>query len=175
MVRKSNTQYPLKETPIAAQAFKTYYEMGDKRSLKAVAQKLGISKVSVERYSKIFKWRERIEELDRAQVEATHKALVRNTVESKLQTMEINQKLKDDFAKMVNEGKVRVRTIKDYISVDRHDLLVRGEPTERTESTNIELKGQVKNLLAIMGAKIAESGNEQIKALLAEFANASDE
>ncbi len=52
---------------------------------------------------------------------------------------------------------------------------MRGEPTERTESTNIELKGQVKNLLAIMGAKIAESGNEQIKALLAEFANASDE
>ena len=117
----------------------------------------------------MFNWADRVAELDKAQVVATHKALVRNTIESKMQTMEINQKLKDDFARMVNEGKVRIRTIKDYISVDRHDLLVRGEPTERTESTNIELKGQVKNLLAMIGSRIAESGDEQIKALLAEF------
>ena len=169
MARKANLQYPKQETPLAAQAFKTYYELGDKRTLRAVAEKLNISITTVHRYSRMFNWAGRVAELDKAQVEATHKALVRNTIESKMQTMEINQKLKDDFARMVNEGKVRIRTIKDYISVDRHDLLVRGEPTERTESTNIELKGQVKNLLAMIGSRIAESGDEQIKALLAEF------
>ena len=169
MARKANLQYPKQETPLAAQAFKVYYELGDKRTLRAVAEKLNISTTTVKRYSNMFNWADRVKELDRAQVEATHKALVRNTIESKMQTMEINQKLKDDFARMVNEGKVRIRTIKDYISVDRHDLLVRGEPTERTESTNIELKGQVKNLLAMIGSRIAESGDEQIKALLAEF------
>ena len=169
MARKANLQYPKQETPLAAQAFKIYYELGDKRTLRAVAEKLNISTTTVKRYSNMFNWADRVKELDRAQVEATHKALVRNTIESKMQTMEINQKLKDDFARMVNEGKVRIRTIKDYISVDRHDLLVRGEPTERTESTNIELKGQVKNLLAMIGSRIAESGDEQIKALLAEF------
>jgi len=169
MARKANLQYPKQETPLAAQAFKTYYELGDKRTLRAVAEKLNISITTVKRYSNMFNWADRVAELDKAQVEATHKALVRNTIESKMQTMEINQKLKDDFARMVNEGKVRIRTIKDYISVDRHDLLVRGEPTERTESTNIELKGQVKNLLAMIGSRIAESGDEQIKALLAEF------
>jgi len=169
MARKANLQYPKQETPLAAQAFKVYYELGDKRTLRAVAEKLNISTTTVKRYSNMFNWADRVKELDRAQVEATHKALVRNTIESKMQTMEINQKLKDDFARMVNEGKVRIRTIKDYISVDRHDLLVRGEPTERTESTNIELKGQVKNLLAMIGSRIAESGDEQIRALLAEF------
>lgn len=169
MARKANLQYPKQETPLAAQAFKTYYELGDKRTLSAVAKKLNISITTVKRYSNMFNWADRVAELDKAQVEATHKALVRNTIESKMQTMEINQKLKDDFARMVNEGKVRIRTIKDYISVDRHDLLVRGEPTERTESTNIELKGQVKNLLAMIGSRIAESGDEQIRALLAEF------
>lgn len=169
MARKANLQYPKQETPLAAQAFKVYYELGDKRTLRAVAEKLNISTTTVKRYSNMFNWADRVKELDRAQVVATHKALVRNTIESKMQTMEINQKLKDDFARMVNEGKVRIRTIKDYISVDRHDLLVRGEPTERTESTNIELKGQVKNLLAMIGSRIAESGDEQIKALLAEF------
>jgi len=55
----ATTRLPYESTK-AYNAFRVYAEMGDKRSLRAVGQKLGKSTTIIERWSSKWKWRERI-------------------------------------------------------------------------------------------------------------------
>jgi len=77
------------ESAKAYAAFLTYVELGDKRSLRAVGQKLGKSTTIIERWSSEWKWGERIAALQVAE----HDRQVAVDAQAKLETARAKEQL----------------------------------------------------------------------------------
>jgi hypothetical protein len=77
------------ESAKAYNAFRIYAEMGDKRSLRAVGQKLGKSTTIIERWSSEWKWGERIAALQVAE----HDRQVAVDAQAKLETARAKEQL----------------------------------------------------------------------------------
>jgi len=146
------------ESPEQAQAFQVYYAMGSDRSYDKVGQALGKHINTIKKWSKKFGWQERIATTNGIVVSGMNESLVKKTLETKEQSKMISQMLRDNFQKDVEAGEIKVRSINDFVAIDKHDLLVRGEATERKEVRSVEIKGEVKDILAYIGKKVEEMG-----------------
>jgi len=147
-----------KETPEQAKAYQMYYALGAERSYGRVAERLGVHVNTVKAWGARFGWGKRVEETDLLVTGDVVEVTARATVKAKEQSREINQILKDRFHEKVKKDEVEIRTIRDYIEIDKHDLLVRGEATERRESVSLELKGHVRDILNSIGKRVEEMG-----------------
>ena len=148
------------ERPEEAEAFRLYYEMGSKRSRERVAEMVGVHPNTIKNWSKRHDWNERVKVLDEQTSTVILTETARATAVMKEQTKMIAQELKDEFFERVKNGDIKLKGVRDFIDIDKHDLLVRGEATERHESVRVELKGHVRDMLEIMGKKVAAMPNE---------------
>jgi hypothetical protein len=163
------------ETPEQMQAFQVYYAMGSDRGYRGLAKKIGVHATTIARWAKKFNWQERVKQTDALVTEDVVQQTARATIQAKEQSKMINQLLKDRFHDEVREGKIKIRHIKDYIDLDKHDLLVRGEATERHESVNVEIKGYVKDMLEIMGKRVAALPEREVIEVKASIMEGEDD
>lgn len=80
----------------AFEAARAYFELGVIRSLAAVGQKLGKSKVLMERWSRRWDWVNRAVTFDRRQDQKRQERLLRLQREQDLRWLEIDEKLRQD-------------------------------------------------------------------------------
>lgn len=133
----------MKETPQAAQAFEDYYNLGDDRSIRKLAES---NQKYIKSVSKLLKWstehgwQERVKARDRERAEdkrKKHDAEIQamNERHAKIGT---NLQLKGlgQLEELLKSGGVNaseaIRMIKQGMDAER---VARGEPTERTEQT----------------------------------------
>lgn len=124
-----------KETDEQKAAFELYYSLGENRTLKAVAERIGKTEKSVSNWSSAFKWKERLsmrEFTDAKMAEASKFAIeAEGDIKIRYRLMINNLMLK--AMEMVATGKLYIKNITDFERLVRLDLLLMGENTEKTE------------------------------------------
>ena len=116
-----------KENELQRKAFELYYGLGDKRSLRAVAETIGRTERTVAGWSRAFNWVARVTQRN---IEAKITAELTD-VRTKYRIL-INN-LMADFSKDIAQGKVKVKNINDFERLVKLDMLLMGEATERVE------------------------------------------
>lgn len=122
------------ENELQKRAFEMYYGLGDKRSLKAVAETIGRTERTVAGWSRSFNWVARatqrnIENAKNKQEEAINTQLT--DVRTRYRVV-INN-LMAELSQRVVKGEFKVKNITDFEKLVKLDLLLMGEATERTE------------------------------------------
>ena len=132
------------------EAFSYYVELGPDRSYEAVAQKYGVSKATVVRHAERDRWQERLREAERAAREAANKKAVDTLQEVKdrqLQEARILERRALEALKTLPPEKATKAATMLQIAW-RHELLLLGEPTERSELSVEEItKREIATLL----------------------------
>lgn len=139
-----------KENELQSRAFEMYYGLGDKRSLKAVAETIGRTERTVAGWSRSFNWVARvtqrnIENSQNKREEAINTQLTNVRARYRV----IINNFMAELSKRVIKGEIRVRNIQDFERLVKLDLLLMGEATERTEvaGNSMELSPEAKEKL----------------------------
>ena len=133
---------PKTETLRHRQAFEYYYSLGEKRSTIAVARKYSISESASGKWSKAFKWQDRVVERDEIIANGVAKAATDQTIKDRKKILETCQMVMADFAKRADpkykgENKIVIKTGIDYERMAKLYLLMMGEVTDRVEELNV--------------------------------------
>lgn len=127
----------MKETLKHKEAFEFYYTLGKERSLKAVAEKFGVSDQAAKNWSKNFNWQYRVEQRD---IELARK-LQQKTDDIILATKADYRKIvKAGIAKWIanfKAGKINPTSVSDLEKLVKLDLLLMGENTENIAAKEI--------------------------------------
>jgi len=119
------------------EAFDCYVALGPDRSYDVVAQKYGVSKATVVRHAEKHKWQERLRDAERAaRDEANKKAVdtLQSVKDRQLQEARILEHRALEALKTLPPEKAAKAAMMLQIAW-RHELLLLGEPSERTELT----------------------------------------
>jgi len=117
------------------EAFSLYVELGPDRSYEAVAEKYGVSKATVVRHAEKFRWQERLREAEqKAREESNKKAVdtLQAVKERQLQEARILEHRALEALKSLPPEKASKAAMMLNIAW-KHELLLLGEPSERTE------------------------------------------
>lgn len=123
-----------KENDLQRKAFELYYGLGDKRSLRAVAETIGRTERTVAGWSRSFNWVARVTQRNIENAQNSKEANITaelTDVRTKYRIL-INN-LMADFSKDIAQGKVKVKNINDFERLVKLDMLLMGEATERVE------------------------------------------
>lgn len=123
-----------KENSLQKEAFELYYHMGDKRSLRAVAEKIERTERTVAGWSRAFSWVDRVKqrEIEDAKNMGGN-ALNSQTTDVKTRYRIMINNLMAKATKMIAEGKLGIRNVQDFERVIKLDLLLMGESVDRSE------------------------------------------
>ena len=127
-----------------------YYGLGDKRSLKAVAETIGRTERTVAGWSRSFNWVARVTQrnIENSQ-NKREEDLNTQLTDVRARYRVIINNFMADLSRRVIKGELKVRNIQDFERLVKLDLLLMGEITERTEvaSNAIELSQDAKDRL----------------------------
>ena len=106
------------ESPLQKRAFLTYFNMGEKRSLRRLQRELGksgtkISDTSIAKWSGIYKWVERVNKMDREVYDKTEELAIKNAIIPKSKILEVVKTTMEKYLDAIMSGKV-VPTAKDF-------------------------------------------------------------
>lgn len=139
-----------KENELQSRAFELYYGLGDKRSLRAVAETIGRTERTVAGWSRSFNWVNRvtqrnIENSQNRREEAVNTQLT--DVRARYRVC-INN-LMAEFSKRIANGEVKIKNITDFDRLCKLDLLLMGEATDRTEvvGNSVDITQEAKECL----------------------------
>ena len=150
-----------KEGKLQREAFELYYHLGDKRSLKAVAEKVGRTERTVAGWSRAYSWVDRVKQ--REIEDAKNNALSSNALNS--QTTDVKTRyriminnLMAQASKKIASGELKIRNVQDLERAVKLDLLLMGEATYRQDSTgSTELsqadKDRLDNIAKLLAGK----------------------
>lgn len=126
-----------KENNLQKEAFELYYHMGDKRSLRAVAEKIERTERTVAGWSRSYNWVDRVKqrEIEDARNMGGN-ALNSQTTDVKTRYRILMNNLIAKASKSITEGKLAVRNVQDLERVVKLDLLLMGEATDNTTSSS---------------------------------------
>lgn len=126
-----------KENNLQKEAFELYYHMGDKRSLRAVAEKIERTERTVAGWSRAYNWVDRVKqrEIEDARNMGGN-ALNSQTTDVKTRYRILMNNLIAKASKSITEGKLAVRNVQDLERVVKLDLLLMGEATDNTTSSS---------------------------------------
>ena len=125
-----------KENGLQREAFEIYYQLGDKRSLRAVAEHVGRTERTVAGWSRAFSWVDRVSqrEIEDAKNNATDKAtLDSKTTDIKTRYRIMINNLMAMASRKIASGELKIRNVQDFERVVKLDMLLMGEVTERGE------------------------------------------
>lgn len=126
-----------KENSLQKEAFEIYYHLGDKRSLRAVAEKIERTERTIAGWSRAFNWVDRVSQ--RAIEDAKNmggNALNLQTTDVKTRYRILMNNLMAKASNQIAEGKLAIKNIQDLERVVKLDLLLMGEATDNTASTS---------------------------------------
>lgn len=129
----------MKETLRHNEAFEFYYSLGENRSYLKVADKFDTSKTTVYKWAKQFNWNERVQQRDIEIAKKLEKKTNTTVTNEKARYRTIVKAAINDFAKRLHEEEIEVNSVLDLERLVKLDLLLMGEPTDRTEG------GETKN------------------------------
>ena len=104
-----------KENELQRKAFELYYGLGDKRSLRAVAETIGRTERTVAGWSRAFNWVARVTQRNIENAQNSNEAKITaelTDVRTKYRIL-INN-LMADFSKDIAQGKVKVKNSNDF-------------------------------------------------------------
>ena len=140
-----------KENGLQREAFEIYYQLGDKRSLRAVADQVGRTERTVAGWSRAYSWVDRVSqrEIEDAKNNATDKAtLDSKTTDVKTRYRIMINNLMAMASRKIASGELKIRNIQDFERVVKLDMLLMGEITERSEqvggSTELSAESKAK-------------------------------
>ena len=125
-----------KENSLQREAFEIYYQMGDKRSLRAVANKIERTERTVAGWSRSFNWVDRVSqrEIEEHKNSADMDDILAQTVASKTSYRIMINNLMKQASRKIASGELAIRNIQDYERIVKLDLLLMGEATERQDN-----------------------------------------
>lgn len=126
-----------KENQLQREAFEIYYYLGDKRTLKAVADKVNRTERCVAGWSRSHNWVDRVKqrEIEDAR-NAGIASLNEHTTDIKTRYRIMIANLMTQANKLIADGDLKIKNIPDFERVVKLDLLLMGEATERGDNTN---------------------------------------
>ena len=124
-----------KENPLQREAFEIYYQMGDKRSLKAVAEKVDRTERCVAGWSRSFNWVDRVSqrEIEEHKNTENNNNILAQTVDVKTRYRIMINNLMAMASRKIAKGELSIRNVQDFERVVKLDMLLMGEITERGE------------------------------------------
>ena len=125
-----------KENGLQREAFEIYYQLGETRSLKKVADKVHRTERTVAGWSRSFNWVDRVSqrEIEEAKNNATDKAtLDSKTTDVKTRYRIMINNLMAMASRKIAKGELSIRNVQDFERVVKLDMLLMGEITERGE------------------------------------------
>jgi len=124
-----------KETELQRRAFEMYYGLGDKRSLRAVAETIGRTERTVAGWSRSFSWVARVTQrnIENAQ-NKREEAVNTQLTDVRTRYRVVIGNLMEELSQRVIKGELKVRNIQDFERLVKLDLLLMGEATDRTEA-----------------------------------------
>jgi hypothetical protein len=126
-----------KETDEKFQAFRTYLEMGEERSFKAVAEKLGHKQTTVYSWSWEWSWKARVTAWDRYEWRQLRKAHLKDVIAMRKRHADIARGMLQKAASYVDQmlsGELDVKEIAKWVDVAaKLERLSMGESTESVQ------------------------------------------
>lgn len=125
-----------KENSLQREAFEIYYQLGDSRSLKKVAEQVKRTERTVAGWSRAYNWVDRVSqrEIEDAKNNATDKAtLDSKTTDVKTRYRIMINNLMAMASRKIAKGELTIRNVQDFERVVKLDMLLMGEITERGE------------------------------------------
>ena len=124
------------------QVFHAFYGMGEDRCIKKLSSATGISVVKLRSWKKRFSWDRRIRALDSkvtSLIDDKFADLYSEVKAIAVQSLfDLLASARDD----IEEGRLKIESIKDLETIMKLDLLLKGQATERKESKNVVLSLQ---------------------------------
>ena len=146
---------------LPSESFDHYLELGPTRSYEAVAQKYGVSKVTVVRHANKNRWQQRLREAEQKAREEQNKRAVdtlQAVKERQLTEARILEHRALEALKALPPEKASKAAMMLQIAW-RHELLLLGEPSERTE-ISIEEVTQREIQTLLKRVEVDEDGEE---------------
>lgn len=147
-----------KENELQKKAFEIYYMLGEKRSLRAVAEEIGRTERTVAGWSRSFNWVSRVTQRNIEDAKNRREEQI-NTQITDVRTKYriIINNFMAQLSKDVLDGKIKIRNVQDFERLVKLDLLLMGEAVERTEITGTTELSQADKDRLDMIAKLMES------------------
>ena len=120
----------MKEKLKHIEAFNYYYILSDKRTLQLVATKFTVSRQSISKWKREFKWQERIEKRDINNGKKLEAKTDKAIVNSKADYRALIKKVVKRFEEKLKDGKIRIERPEDLNVMAKLDLLLMGEATD---------------------------------------------
>lgn len=121
-----------KENGLQREAFELYYAMGEKRSLRAVAERVGRTERTIAGWSRSYNWVDRVTQ---RRIEDERNASVDML---NIQTTDVKTRYRIIIAQLIrratggiNDGLLEVKSVEDLERLIRLDQLLTGEAKER--------------------------------------------
>lgn len=135
------------ETLLMSEAFESYYLMGDRRNIRALAPQVGRAVRTVQYWSDAFRWQERVLERDREIAARIAQKNIKDVADTKDNYRKMIKLVVSRFVAALTatdaEGKplLKVENIADVERMIKLDLTLMGEVTEiskvQQETTNV--------------------------------------
>lgn len=126
-----------KENSLQREAFEIYYHLGDKRSLRSVAEKVERTERTIAGWSRAFSWVDRVKQREIEDAKNMGgEALNSQTTDVKTRYRILMNNLLAKASTKISKGELSIRNIQDLERVVKLDLLLMGESTERSDSTS---------------------------------------
>jgi hypothetical protein len=124
------------------QVFHAFYAMGEERDIKELASATGISALKLKSWRKRYNWDRRIRALDSKVTSLIDDKFADLYSEVKAVAVQSLFDLLTCARDDIEEGRLKIESIKDLETVMKLDLLLKGQATERKESKNVVLSLQ---------------------------------
>ena len=127
-----------KENPLQREAFEIYYQLGDQRSLRLVAEKIGRTERTVAGWSRSFSWVDRVSqrEIEEHKNDDSNNTILAQTVDIKTRYRIMINNLMAQASRKIARGELAIRNVQDYERIVKLDLLLMGEATDRHDNNN---------------------------------------
>lgn len=125
-----------KENSLQREAFEIYYQLGDMRSLRLVAEKIGRTERTVAGWSRSFSWVDRVSqrEIEENKNNENNNTILAQTVDIKTRYRIMINNLMAQASRKIAKGELAIRNVQDYERIVKLDLLLMGESTEIGET-----------------------------------------
>lgn len=125
-----------KENSLQREAFEIYYQLGDQRSLRLVAEKIGRTERTVAGWSRSFSWVDRVSqrEIEENKNNENNNTILAQTVDIKTRYRIMINNLMAQASRKIAKGELAIRNVQDYERIVKLDLLLMGESTEIGET-----------------------------------------
>ena len=126
-----------KENSLQREAFEIYYQLGEHRSLRLVAEKVGRTERTVAGWSRAYSWVDRVSqrEIEEHKTTANNDNILAQTVDAKTRYRIMMNNLLAMASRKIASGELKIRNIQDLERVVKLDLLLMGESTDRMETS----------------------------------------